>query len=138
NTQESLIESGSKLGFKPSSFQEFYSHLNSDFDILNAEGFKDFNIISVDDYIATKDDFTTITTLVKLKDEQAENLLSKFENNSQTLVIDRKQMNETFLGNLKTDFNSLVGYSFFVDRKSTRLNSSHVKISYAVFCLKKK
>src|SRR5690606_8809495 len=25
-----------------------------------------------------------------------------------------------------------------VDRKSTRLNSSHVKISYAVFCLKKK
>src|SRR5690625_1743402 len=26
----------------------------------------------------------------------------------------------------------------FVDRKSTRLNSSHVAISYAVFCLKKK
>src|SRR5699024_8801782 len=28
--------------------------------------------------------------------------------------------------------------SFGVDRKSTRLNSSHVSISYAVFCLKKK
>src|SRR5699024_11759068 len=27
---------------------------------------------------------------------------------------------------------------FPVDRKSTRLNSSHVSISYAVFCLKKK
>src|SRR5690606_41855152 len=26
----------------------------------------------------------------------------------------------------------------YADRKSTRLNSSHVKISYAVFCLKKK
>src|SRR5690606_42136406 len=26
----------------------------------------------------------------------------------------------------------------WIDRKSTRLNSSHVKISYAVFCLKKK
>src|SRR5699024_11467935 len=26
----------------------------------------------------------------------------------------------------------------FLDRKSTRLNSSHVSISYAVFCLKKK
>src|SRR5690554_7685372 len=25
----------------------------------------------------------------------------------------------------------------FLDRKSTRLNSSHVRISYAVFCLKK-
>src|SRR5438874_8644312 len=32
------------------------------------------------------------------------------------------------------------GYSNFqrLDRKSTRLNSSHVEISYAVFCLKKK
>src|SRR5438067_13194099 len=27
---------------------------------------------------------------------------------------------------------------FGLDRKSTRLNSSHVSISYAVFCLKKK
>src|SRR3989442_6636570 len=26
----------------------------------------------------------------------------------------------------------------YIDRKSTRLNSSHVRISYAVFCLKKK
>src|SRR5690606_41155175 len=33
-----------------------------------------------------------------------------------------------------TPLNSLV----LEDRKSTRLNSSHVKISYAVFCLKKK
>src|SRR5690606_40405785 len=34
-----------------------------------------------------------------------------------------------------------VAYFYFtncLDRKSTRLNSSHVKISYAVFCLKKK
>src|SRR5207249_141789 len=30
------------------------------------------------------------------------------------------------------------GLSALKDRKSTRLNSSHVSISYAVFCLKKK
>src|SRR5690554_7120296 len=29
-------------------------------------------------------------------------------------------------------------YPAILDRKSTRLNSSHVRISYAVFCLKKK
>src|SRR5207302_8000847 len=29
-------------------------------------------------------------------------------------------------------------FCIVLDRKSTRLNSSHVKISYAVFCLKKK
>src|SRR3712207_7634305 len=32
----------------------------------------------------------------------------------------------------------LVGVSTPADRKSTRLNSSHANISYAVFCLKKK
>src|SRR5690625_5774705 len=31
-----------------------------------------------------------------------------------------------------------VSSTIFADRKSTRLNSSHVAISYAVFCLKKK
>src|SRR2546430_4139754 len=30
------------------------------------------------------------------------------------------------------------GISHAIDRKSTRLNSSHSQISYAVFCLKKK
>src|SRR5438067_6950827 len=32
----------------------------------------------------------------------------------------------------------LAGGQIAADRKSTRLNSSHVSISYAVFCLKKK
>src|SRR5699024_11889903 len=39
------------------------------------------------------------------------------------------------------NLNQLSACAFFVireDRKSTRLNSSHVSISYAVFCLKKK
>src|SRR5699024_11639175 len=33
---------------------------------------------------------------------------------------------------------NLIVLAFIQDRKSTRLNSSHVSISYAVFCLKKK
>src|SRR5690606_41534679 len=40
--------------------------------------------------------------------------------------------------NKKTAHSAARGRFFAVDRKSTRLNSSHVKISYAVFCLKKK
>src|SRR5690606_41666806 len=38
------------------------------------------------------------------------------------------------------DGTALIGITDYAqrDRKSTRLNSSHVKISYAVFCLKKK
>src|SRR5207302_4210906 len=45
------------------------------------------------------------------------------------------------LARLQRDFESGPRSSALVnglDRKSTRLNSSHVQISYAVFCLKKK
>src|SRR5690606_40421911 len=38
----------------------------------------------------------------------------------------------------KSDADVWVRLAKEADRKSTRLNSSHVKISYAVFCLKKK
>src|SRR5947209_16470992 len=37
-----------------------------------------------------------------------------------------------------TFMSSDTGYVHALDRKSTRLNSSHANISYAVFCLKKK
>src|SRR5437588_5377800 len=42
------------------------------------------------------------------------------------------------LSALKPVLNDLRALRIFLDRKSTRLNSSHTVISYAVFCLKKK
>src|SRR5690606_41730164 len=39
---------------------------------------------------------------------------------------------------LSQDTRNMLHQSFSRDRKSTRLNSSHVKISYAIFCLKNK
>src|SRR3712207_6907086 len=38
----------------------------------------------------------------------------------------------------KLNFNFKSLHQLYLDRKSTRLNSSHANISYAVFCLKKK
>src|SRR5258708_22377509 len=38
----------------------------------------------------------------------------------------------------RTGYTGEDGFEIYVDRKSTRLNSSHQIISYAVFCLKKK
>src|SRR5690606_40488170 len=53
------------------------------------------------------------------------------------LMMLRETMDE--LNELETEYNKLTLIAYTVpDRKSTRLNSSHVKISYAVFCLKKK
>src|SRR5256885_5224153 len=47
------------------------------------------------------------------------------------------QFSQDRLSSLRTS-DALVGDPYWEDRKSTRLNSSHLVISYAVFCLKKK
>src|SRR5260221_8934419 len=55
---------------------------------------------------------------------------SRFQNNHRRMPI-RKVRNTT-------TFNRSAIRAVSRDRKSTRLNSSHTVISYAVFCLKKK
>src|SRR3712207_7224085 len=58
---------------------------------------------------------------IDVEDEKVESDLR----NSALKLADEIGMNSEFSGRL-------------LDRKSTRLNSSHANISYAVFCLKKK
>src|SRR5690606_42006832 len=59
--------------------------------------------------------------------------------------VDRDRLGHTLLCQLLHELGVGLGqrqlevvHQLVEDRKSTRLNSSHVKISYAVFCLKKK
>ncbi|MBC3757213.1 MMPL family transporter [Hyunsoonleella sp. SJ7] len=109
-----LIQSGSALGFKPVAFSMFYQTLKTDFKPLKVEDYQAIKTISSGDYISGTEDFATVTTLVKVQDENLKLLVDSFENQHNTVVIDRKNMNETFLGNLKNDFNRLVLYSSVV------------------------
>src|SRR5690554_7414306 len=67
-----------------------------------------------------------------------------FSNNNANMLIMQSQ---SVINNVIGSANYDIGHTFstgagglasLADRKSTRLNSSHVRISYAVFCLKKK
>src|SRR2546422_5163884 len=63
---------------------------------------------------------------------QAQRRPQSFDKLAHHLVVLRLGIELVAAGN-RADF-----YATFLDRKSTRLNSSHGYISYAVFCLKKK
>ena len=105
-----LIESGEERGFKPTTFTRFYTFLDENFETLKPEDYQRIPSVLLEDYITTEADFTTITTLIKLEDENASDIKNTFREIPNTIVIDRQEMNETFLGNLKNDFNSLIGY----------------------------
>lgn len=109
--KSNLITSGQSFGFKPKTFNTFYQLLDKPFKPLTSTEFKGLKTITLDDYIAGDDAFSVVTTLVKVKSENVNTVLQAFEGVPKTLIIDRQKMNETFLGNLKNDFNSLVVYS---------------------------
>src|SRR5690606_41200707 len=71
--------------------------------------------------------------VVQLRGDHAAHLLDAMADDPQVFrQLGRQYPPEFFLEGINRPvFHAL-------DRKSTRLNSSHVKISYAVFCLKKK
>src|SRR5690625_2052017 len=75
--------------------------------------------------------------------EYWENTAAAFEEANEGVTIEIQAIqNEDMDGKLQTALNSGDAPDVFMarggDRKSTRLNSSHVAISYAVFCLKTK
>lgn len=109
--RNNLIASGSQLGFKESTFEGFYKTLNSTFSPLQIEALADISSFNVDDYLVQDADGITVTSLVKVDASAMPKVREHFEAMPNTLLIDRQQVNESFLGNLKNDFNRLLGYS---------------------------
>src|SRR5690625_6317895 len=53
-------------------------------------------------------------------------------------ILRKEDGMNSFIKDYREDLQTEFVQEILIDRKSTRLNSSHVAISYAVFCLKKK
>src|SRR5690625_1307050 len=79
---------------------------------------------------------TAHETLQNLKEQQSR-LIKETEAEIATERANWGTEKQTYVEQAKKE-GYQAGYAHGKDRKSTRLNSSHVAISYAVFCLKKK
>ncbi len=107
-----LIAEGSKLGFKPTTYNLFFDHLDFDFKPITAADYLKIKALQLQEFITEKNGFYTVSTLVKVTPEQRDAFVKSASAKENIIAIDRQQMNETFFSTLKTDFNSLVNYSF--------------------------
>jgi 1-acyl-sn-glycerol-3-phosphate acyltransferase len=107
-----LIAEGSKLGFKSTTYSIFFEHLNFDFNPISANDYLKIQALQLKEFVTEKNGFYTISTLVKVKPNQRDTFVKSAIAKNNIIGIDRQQMNETFFSTLKTDFNSLVNYSF--------------------------
>lgn len=110
--QTELIAEGSKLGFKPTTYTAFYDHLNHHFKPISASDYLKIQTLQLKEFVSEKNGLFTISTLVKVTPQQRDAFVKSIEVQNNAIAIDRQQMNETFFSTLKTDFNSLVNYSF--------------------------
>jgi len=106
-----LLSAGNALGFKESTYSPFFQHLQHGFQTIPLSTYAELSAIPLSDFITEKDGFYTIANLVKLPAEQRNAFIASVERNTPTVVIDRKQLSETFLGKLKDDILLLVNYS---------------------------
>src|SRR5690606_40666519 len=120
---------------------------NTYFFIDKAQGFTNSNSLCATDdnkrlFVGTKEGYFVLNNDYFVQKRSFNNTLSitdLFVNNNK--ISNEEYGNNHIIlpfnkNNIRLNF--LVDNAKFKDRKSTRLNSSHVKISYAVFCLKKK
>src|SRR5437867_3844774 len=78
-------------------------------------------------------------TRVHLEEDAGKSLHEGFADSSRKTYVDFNRSGVPLIEIVtEPDLRSAADAGAFLDRKSTRLNSSHRTISYAVFCLKKK
>ncbi len=109
--KEDVLDISSEFGFKPRSFGCFYDEMKKHFYNIDLDDYQKAGALYLDDFISEKEGFATVVNTVNLKDEHTGIVEKTFEGNEGVVVLDRKMMNQSFLGHLRDDFNELIAYS---------------------------
>lgn len=110
-TLKDIQESAQELGFKEGTFASLDDLLFGSYPILKQTDFDDFSALPIHDFFTEKNGFYTLSTLVQLDDHHDATVLNALESDN-TLAINRKYLNEQFLGQIKDDFKTLIDYSY--------------------------
>ena len=106
-----LIKKGGKVGFKASTYSPFYKLINQHFNPIDLQDYESIKSLLTEEYIVDNNNFITAVSLIKINEDQKEILIQLTNEIPNALLIDRKQISETFLGGLKDDFSLLINYS---------------------------
>ncbi len=85
---------------------------NPDFQTISLQDYAKVKSFFLEEFVTQKNGFYTIATLVKVPTENRNAFVNTIKKQKNIVVIDRLQMNESFLGELINNFDNLVNYSF--------------------------
>ncbi|TBW29256.1 MMPL family transporter [Gramella sp. KN1008] len=106
--KENITVISGEYGFRPQTFNTFYKQLERDFSNIDLDDYKNAGSLYLDDFISEGEDIATVTSTVSLEEDGSSDFISGFDGDNGIFALDRKAMNQSFLGNLKEDFNMLI------------------------------
>lgn len=105
---QQLHSEGARVGFKDNLFQPFFESLSQPFEPLDESDQQLLDTLFLSDFVSQGRQLATVTTVVKVSDQQAESIVQSFTDDARgVLAIDRKQVQESLLSNLEADFDTL-------------------------------
>ena len=110
--KQDLITQGGLLGFKDSTYSLFYERLEANTTPIAITDYLKIKSFFIDEFVAQKNGFYTISTLVKVPASQRDVFVKEIKKQPNLVVIGRQETNETFLSGLKDNFSKLIDYSF--------------------------
>ncbi len=110
-TWEQINISAQSLGFNQDAFINFKNLVEEEHQPLSLEEYRAVDALFLEEFFAEKDGFITFSSIVKLEEANRDTLVQLLSNEG-VIVVDRKNLNEQFLGRLRDDFVLLINLSF--------------------------
>ncbi|MFC1855512.1 MMPL family transporter [Thermodesulfobacteriota bacterium] len=112
--RERIVTASSKLKFKEDAFNQFYDFIDSDFKPLKESDSKKLQDLFLREFVTETDELSMVATVVKLSEEDADEIIGKFSKNKDIVIVDMHHIMQSFLDILRSDYELLINLSLGV------------------------
>jgi 1-acyl-sn-glycerol-3-phosphate acyltransferase len=112
--RNNLIAAAKQAGFKASGFDGFLNWLDQDFKPAAPEDMPALNKLLLDPYLSAGENMATVTTVLKVRQEDKRVLYEKLSEESLSFIFDKQFLTSAFMDILNEDFNKLVLISLLI------------------------
>ncbi|NTV85084.1 MAG: MMPL family transporter, partial [Bacteroidales bacterium] len=112
--KEKLTAAAKQEGFKASVFDGFFNWLDKDFTVAGPGDMPEIYSLFLDPYISEGEQVATVTTILKVRQEDKPLLYGAFKGEEFSFIFDKQFLTSTFMDILNEDFNKLVIISLLI------------------------
>jgi len=131
--KEMLTRSALSAKFKASGFDGFLQWLDTDFKPVAPDELQKLHSLFLDPYISEGEEFSTVTTILKVRQEDKPYLYEALKGEDNSFVFDKQFLTSTFMNILNHDFNKLVLVSLLIVFVVLLLSYGRVELALITF-----